>query len=141
MLKGFRDFIMRGNVVDLAVAVVVGAAFTALVTAFSDAIIAPILATIGGPDSAGWGFTLVEGNDATFVNLGALFTAAFSFLITAAVVYFIFVAPMNAYRTRREAKLGTEEPEEVPEDIALLTQIRDLLAREGGATGNRQVEP
>jgi len=141
MLKGFRDFIMRGNVIDLAVAVVVGGAFTALVTAFSAAIISPILAAIGGPDASGWGFQLVEGNDATFVNLGLLFTAAFSFLITAAVIYFVFVAPMNTYQTRRKAKLGAEEAEEVPEDVALLTQIRDLLARERGGTAGDDTSP
>lgn len=133
MLKGFRDFITRGNVVDLAVAVVIGGAFTAVVAVFGEALINPVVAALGGPDTEGLGFYLREGNDATFVNVGAIITAAITFLITAAVVYYVFVVPMNAYNERRKAKLGLEDEEpEVPADIELLTEIRDLLARRDG---------
>lgn len=129
VLKGFKDFLTRGNVVDLAVAVVIGGAFTALVTVFGSAIINPIIAVVGGEDAQGVGFQLVSGNEATFVDLGAVLTATISFLITAAVVYFVFVVPMNSYQQRRNEKLGVEpEPEEVPADVALLVEIRDLLA-------------
>lgn len=134
MLKGFRDFILRGNVIDLAVAVVIGAAFTALVTVLGAAIINPVLAAFGGADSIGLGFYLQADNPATFVDLGAVISAAIVFVITAAVVYFVFVAPMNTLNERRKRRLGIAEDEETPADIALLTEIRDLLARrEGGS--------
>jgi large conductance mechanosensitive channel len=129
VLKGFKDFLLRGNVVDLAVAVVIGGAFTAQVAGFGSAIINPIIAVFGGDDAQGVGFELVSGNEATFVDLGAVLTAIISFLITAAVVYFAFIVPMNAYQQRRKAKLDAEpEPEEIPADVALLAEIRDLLA-------------
>jgi large conductance mechanosensitive channel len=129
MLKGFRDFITRGNVIDLAVAVVIGAAFTALVGAFTAAIITPTLAALGGADAAGLGFELRPGNPATFVDLGAVIGAIITFLLTAAIVYFVFVAPMNTFNEHRKRKLGITDDEEVPADVALLTEIRDLLAR------------
>lgn len=136
MIKGFRDFILRGNVVELAVAVVIGGAFTALVAVFGEAIINPLIAVFGGPDATGWGFQILAGNDATFVDIGAVVTAAITFVITAAVVYFLVVAPMNAYQSRVKAKLDVEpEPEEIPADVELLKEIRDLLAerRPGGS--------
>lgn len=143
MISGFRDFILRGNVIDLAVAVVIGGAFTALVTVFGEALINPVVAAIGGPDADGWGVQLVEGNDATFLNFGLIVTAAITFLITAAVVYFVFVAPMNAYKERFAAKEEVEE--EAPADVALLIEIRDLLAQQrtdspgpGAGTGQQQ---
>jgi large conductance mechanosensitive channel len=137
MLKGFKDFILRGNVVDLAVAVVIGGAFTALVAVFGTALINPVIAVFGGDDADGFGFQILPGNEATFVDVGAIITAAILFIITAAVVYFIFVVPMNAYQERRKKKLGVEaEPEEIPADVELLREIRDLLAegRTGGDT-------
>ena len=131
MLKGFKDFILRGNVVELAVAVVIGGAFTALVTVFGEAVINPLIAVIGGPDADGLGFQILADNEATFVNVGAVITAIIAFLITAAVVYFFVVVPMNTLAERRKAQLDVEpEPEEVPADVALLTEIRDLLARQ-----------
>ncbi len=69
MLKGFKDFLLRGNVLDLAVAVVVGAAFTAIVTAFTSNIINPLIAAIGGSDELGWGKEIIAGNSETFVNI------------------------------------------------------------------------
>ena len=130
MLKGFKDFILRGNVVDLAVAVVIGGAFAALVGVFADGIIAPLIAVLGGPDATGFGFQILDGNEATFVDIGAVLTAVITFVLTAAVVYFVVVVPMNAYQERRNAQLGVmPEPEDVPADVALLTEIRDLLAQ------------
>ncbi|MDY6049735.1 MAG: large conductance mechanosensitive channel protein MscL [Corynebacterium sp.] len=130
MLKGFKDFIMRGNVIDLAVAVVIGGAFTAIVTAFTTYIINPLIASLGTTDMSGLGFFLKKGNEATFVDFGAVITAIINFLIVALVVYFILVVPMNKAQEMRKKRLGiTDEEEEVPADIALLTEIRDLLEK------------
>ena len=130
MLKGFKDFILRGNVIELSIAVVVGTAFTALVSAFTSNIVNPIIAAAGGVETQGLGFHIWPGNDKTFVNFGAVLTAFLTFLITAAVVYFIFVAPMNRINRMVKSRLSAAEPEEqpIPADTALLAEIRDLLA-------------
>ncbi len=130
MLKGFKDFILRGNVIELSIAVVVGTAFTALVSAFTSNIVNPIIAAAGGVETQGLGFHIWPGNDKTFVNIGAVLTAFLTFLITAAVVYFIFVAPMNRINRMVKNRLSAAEPEEepIPADTALLAEIRDLLA-------------
>ena len=126
MIQGFKNFIMRGNVVDLAVAVVVGAAFTALVTSFANNIINPLIAAVGGGNVNGLGFQLVSGNPKTVIDFGAVITAFLNFLIIAAVVYFLVVAPMNLLAERR--RRGEEpEPQAPAEDIVLLQEIRDLL--------------
>ncbi|WIM69199.1 large conductance mechanosensitive channel protein MscL [Corynebacterium suedekumii] len=132
MLQGFKDFIMRGNVIDLAVAVVIGGAFTAIVTAFSDNLINPLIASIGGAEVNGLGFNIISGNDATFLDFGAVITAAINFLLIAAVVYFVIVAPMNKLKEIQEARRGINQDEEdvAPTDVELLTEIRDLLSRE-----------
>ena len=105
VLKGFRDFLMRGNIIELAIAVVIGTAFTALVASFSKFIINPIIASIGGHSVNGLAFYLVPGNAATLVDIGGVLTAAINFVITAAVVYFIFVVPMNKLAERRKKNL------------------------------------
>ena len=121
---------MRGNVIDLAVAVVIGGAFTAIVTAFTTYIINPLIASLGASDMSGLGFAIKEGNPATFVDFGAVITAIINFLIVALVVYFILVVPMNKAQELRKKRLGIEdEEEEVPADVALLTEIRDLLEK------------
>lgn len=129
MLKGFRDFILRGNVIELAVAVVIGTAFTAIVTAFSDYIINPLIASIGSTEVEGLGFHIRAGNAATFVDFGAVITAAINFLIIAAIVYFVLVAPMNKLNEALAKRKGVEEEEEAPASIEaeLLAEIRDLL--------------
>lgn len=126
MLKGFKDFIMRGNVVDLAVAVVIGAAFAKVVDTFVSAIVTPILNALPGAKVDGWGFSLRGGDmaSATFINFATIINALIVFLLTAAVVYFIFVVPMNKLAERR--KRG-QEPEAPSEDILLLQEIRDEL--------------
>ena len=128
MLKGFKDFILRGNVIDLAVAVVIGAAFTAIVTAFTDNLINPLIASVGSAEANGLGFYIRAGQEATFVDFGKIITAALNFLITAGVVYFIFVLPMNKFKEFSAARAGTaeEEAEELSE-AELLVEIRDLL--------------
>lgn len=133
MLKGFKDFIMRGNVVDLAVAVVIGAAFSGIVTTFTSKIINPIIAALGG-QTAGNGLGISLRSDprnpklaqTTFVDFGALITAAINFMLIAAVIYFVFILPMNTLRNIRRRKAEVQ-PEQPPEDIELLREIRDLL--------------
>lgn len=126
MIKGFKDFLMRGNVVDLAVAVVIGAAFTAIVTAFTNGLIKPLINAIGGSDAAkGLGFNILSANDATFMDFGGVINAAINFVIVAAVVYFVIVLPVKHVQERR--KRGEEAGPAEPTDVELLTEIRDLL--------------
>ncbi|MFE9743593.1 large-conductance mechanosensitive channel protein MscL [Actinosynnema sp. NPDC091369] len=125
MIKGFKDFLMRGNVIDLAVAVVIGAAFTAIVTAFTTNLINPIIALFGGNNVNGLAVQLGS-SDKTIVDFGAIITAVINFLIVAAIVYFIFVLPMNKLKERR--KRGQEPGPAEPTDVELLKEIRDLLA-------------
>ncbi len=129
MIKGFREFIMRGNIVDLAVAVVIGTAFAKVVDAFVTNIVNPILARLGGGKVGdGLGIQLgTEGNAKTFIDLGAILNAAVVFLLTAAVVYFIFVVPVNKMNERRAAG---KEPEAATEDeLTVLKEIRDSLKK------------
>jgi large conductance mechanosensitive channel len=126
MLKGFKDFLMRGNVVDLAVAVVIGAAFGTIVTAFTSNIINPLVALFGGNNVEGFAYQLLDANEKTKMDFGALITAVINFAIVAAVVYFVFVLPMNKIKERR--KKGEEPGPSEPTDVELLKEIRDLLA-------------
>ncbi|QUQ69318.1 large conductance mechanosensitive channel protein MscL [Kutzneria sp. CA-103260] len=125
MLKGFRDFLFRGNIVDLAVAVVIGTAFTALVTALGNAFINPLVKAITGGEIGGT-FTVVG---VTF-DYGLFITAVINFVIIAAVVYFLIVVPVqritNRFKKPEEAKPAG------PTDIELLTEIRDLLRAQQG---------
>jgi large conductance mechanosensitive channel len=125
MLKGFKEFILRGNVIDLAVAVVIGAAFSSVVTAFTDKIIKPLLNAITPPTTAGFGPTLVPAKPTTLIDFGALISAAINFLLVAVVVYFAIVLPMRSIQERR--KRGMEPAPAEPTDVELLTEIRDLL--------------
>jgi large conductance mechanosensitive channel len=131
MIKEFREFILRGNVVDLAVAVVIGAAFGAVVTAFVADFVTPLIAAIGGkPDFSRLTFTI---NGSKFFY-GHFINAVISFLIIAAVIFFFVVKPLNALAARRKKDI-VPEPEAPAEDIILLTDIRDLLRQ--GTTPSR----
>jgi large conductance mechanosensitive channel len=134
VFKGFKEFIMQRNIVDLAVAVVIGTAVYSLVAAFTESFVNPLLAAAGTEAlGEGLGFQLgQEGNSSTFVNVGAFITAVITFLITAGVVYFLIVAPMNKLQERR-ARGKEPEPEPLTDDIRLLQEIRDLLAERGAA--------
>ncbi|WP_028926325.1 large conductance mechanosensitive channel protein MscL [Pseudonocardia acaciae] len=135
MLKGFRDFLLRGNVIDLSVAVVMGAAFGSIVTAFTDRIIKPLLNAVTPPTSPGLGVELVAGKSTTFIDVAALITAALNFIVVAAVVYFAIVMPLRKLQERR--RRGEETAPAAPTDVELLTEIRDLLrARTDEAGGN-----
>lgn len=136
MLKGFKDFLMRGNVIDLAVAVVIGAAFGSIVTAFTSNIINPLVALFGGNNVEGFAYQLLDSNEKTKMDFGALITAFINFAIVAAVVYFVFVLPMNKIKERR--KKGEEPGPSEPTDVELLKEIRDLLAAQ--QNGQPQVQ-
>jgi large conductance mechanosensitive channel len=125
VIKGFKDFILRGNVVDLAVAVVVGAAFGNIVTAVTQRLLQPLLNAVTPPSSPGFGIEIVSGKASTYIDFAAVITAAINFVIVAAVVYFLIVLPLNTLKERR--KRGVEEGPAEPTDVELLTEIRDLL--------------
>ncbi len=129
MIKGFKEFLLRGNIVDLAVAVVIGTAFTALVTKFTESFINPLIAATGSSDTGqGLGFRLKGDDPKTFIAFGDFINAAITFAITAAVVYFFVVVPMKKLNEMRE-RGAVEEPSGPPEDVALLREIRDALAK------------
>ena len=123
MFKGFRDFLLRGNVIDLAVAVVIGTAFGAVIAVFANDVIGGLIGALGGtPDFGTAGFTI---NDSKVI-LGSTINALIYFFIVAAVVYFVVVVPVNNLMERR--KRGEEPEVAAPtEEIILLQEIRDLL--------------
>jgi large conductance mechanosensitive channel len=121
MLKGFRNFVLRGNVVDLAVAVVIGAAFTAVVNSFVSSFLTPLIALLGGGGKLGGKWEI----DQQFFTWGAFLSAVIGFLVTAAVVYFLVVLPVHRLLDR---VVKGDEPAPVgPTEIELLVEIRDLL--------------
>ncbi|MGD8151190.1 large conductance mechanosensitive channel protein MscL [Ornithinimicrobium sp. Y1694] len=131
MLKGFKDFIMRGNVIDLAVAVVIGAAFATVVETVVSSLVEPLLNAAGGAEATGLGFHIIADNPNTYIDFAAIINALIVFLLTAAVVYFVLVMPMNKYQEARKARLGIEDEEEVSDELATLREIRDALITRG----------
>jgi large conductance mechanosensitive channel len=133
MLAEFKKFLLRGNVVDLAVAVVIGAAFSAVVTAFTDGILSPLLGLLGDQDFNTLAITLRDATDADEairLQYGLVITALIKFVLVAAVIFFLIVKPLNALAARRAA--GQQPAEETPapsDEAVLLTEIRDLLAQ------------
>ena len=127
MLKGFKEFISRGNVVELAVGVIIGAAFKNIVDALVDGIINPLIAAvIGKPDFSDAFILTLNGSD---VKFGLLITAVINFILMAFAIYFCIVVPTNALNARRQ-KAEDEAPEpEVSDEVKLLTEIRDALAQ------------
>lgn len=135
-MKGFKEFIMQGNVLDLAVGVVIGGAFTALIGAFVENLIQPVINVFGGSNVDGLSFKIIGANEATRMDIGALLSAIIAFLITAAVVYFVFVLPVTKARAIDRKRRGLPEEDEggAPEDVVLLAEIRDLLSAQRGGT-------
>ena len=133
MLKGFKEFVLRGNVIDLAVAVVIGAAFTAIVTALVEGVFNPVIALLFDADSlAAAGITLREATadqEAIVLSWGRLISAVIQFLLVAIVVYFALIVPMNYLKKNPFGRKKAAEPEApaAPTDVELLTEIRDLL--------------
>jgi large conductance mechanosensitive channel len=121
MIKGFKDFLLRGNVVDLAVAVVIGAAFTAVVNAFVTSFLTPLIGLVSGGGTLGGKFVVSE---QTF-RWGAFLSQLIAFVLTAAVVYFVVVVPMKKLIERRSR--GEEAGPAAPTQVELLAEIRDLL--------------
>ncbi len=146
VLAGFKAFLMRGNVVDLAVAVVIGAAFTNIVNSVVKGIISPVVGAVGTQSLDGYKSCLKApcaigpNGQPTGVEIlwGSVLNATLTFVITAAVVYFLMVLPMSKYlakqEARRKAKEGAQEVVEITE-LELLKEIRDaLVAQRGGGT-------
>jgi large conductance mechanosensitive channel len=125
--KEFKEFITRGNVIDLAVAVIIGLAFTAIINAIVSGLITPLIGMIGGSDFSDLDFTI---NDSTF-EYGEVINAVIQFLLIAAAVFFFIVKPINVLNERR--RRGEEpEPEELSDEAVLLKEIRDLLRDRSG---------
>ncbi|MDX3115676.1 MULTISPECIES: large conductance mechanosensitive channel protein MscL [Streptomyces] len=147
VLQGFKAFLMRGNVVDLAVAVVIGAAFTNIVNSVVKGIINPVIGTIGTQNLDSYNSCIKgchgTGANATGVRIlwGSVLGATLTFVITAAVVYFLMVLPMSKYlavvEARRKAKEGTQEVMDVTE-LEVLKEIRDELVAQRGSGDYRR---
>ncbi len=126
MVKEFRDFLFRGNIIELAVAVVIAVAFGAVVAALVKDLITPILSLFGIPDFSSWTISVngLNNSTATFA-IGDFINVLISFVLVAAAIFFIVVKPMNAMEARRKA--ATPEVPAGPTEIELLTEIRDAL--------------
>src|SRR4051812_13625868 len=136
MIKGFKDFLLRGNVVDLAVAVVIGAAFTAVVTSFTESFLRPLIGLAAGGGRTG---ASLEVNGQTFA-WGDLLNALVTFVLTAAVVYLVVVLPLRLILERR--RHGEEPGPVAPTQGGLLVEIRDLLrAQQGRGPGPGLTRP
>src|SRR5271166_1451952 len=131
MLKGFKEFLSRGNIVDLAVAVVIGTAFTALVTKFTDSIITPLINRIGVKQNSDVGVLKISIGGGQTIDLNIVLSAAINFFLIALVVYFLVVLPYNTLRKRGEVEQADDA------EIVLLTEIRDLLAQTNGSSSGQ----
>ena len=137
MLKGFKEFLLRGNVIDLAVAVVIGAAFTAVVTAFTKAFLEPLLRLFSGGENAVPPGTIPL-TDEVQLDYASFLNAVITFLITAAVIYFLVVFPMKWLQERRKRDAGDPALET---DLDLLKEIRDLLRDQAERDRERALAP
>ena len=132
MLKGFKDFISKGNIIDLSVAVVIGTAFTGLVTKFTDSIIQPLINRIGAGKDASYGVLRISiGGDQT-IDLNVLLSAAINFLLVALVLYFLVVLPYSKIR----AKENDKPESDAAKTNRLLTEIRDSLVGTDTSSGD-----
>ena len=124
--REFKEFITRGNVIDLAVAVVIGLAITAIINSIVSGLITPLIGMIGGKDFSDLDFTI---NGSTF-EYGEVINAIIQFLLIAVAVFFFIVKPVNVLNERR--RRGEEPEAELSDEAALLTEIRDLLRDRSG---------
>jgi large conductance mechanosensitive channel len=129
VLKEFRDFIARGNILELAVAVVIGVAFNDVVNSVVEGLITPLIGMLGSRNFNDLDFTV---NDSTF-EWGMVLNSIIQFVSVAGAVFFIFVKPMNVWNERK--RQGQVPAEELPDDVLLLTEIRDLLREQQRGTG------
>jgi large conductance mechanosensitive channel len=135
MLKGFKEFLSRGNVIDLSIAVVIGTAFTALVTKFTESIIQPLINRIGAGKGSNVGILRIGIGGGQAIDLNVVLSAAINFILIAAVVYFLVVLPYNTLRKRGEV----EQAEDT--EVSLLTEIRNILAETNGNPSERASGP
>ena len=135
MLKGFKEFLARGNIVDLAVAVVIGTAFTALVTKFTESIITPLINRIGAGGKSEYGILRINIGGGQTIDLNILLSAAINFVLVAAVVYFLVIVPYNRLRKKGEVEQAQDT------ELAILTEIRDILAESNGSSGKHVTGP
>ena len=132
MIQGFKDFISRGNAIDLAVGVVIGAAFGEVITALVEEFLNPLIgALFGKPDfNSLFEFQIHLLGDPAVVRPGVFLTALLNFFIVAAALYFVVVVPINAMNKKKDTMLDLDKTEEEPEvsaEVQLLTEIRDSL--------------
>ncbi|MGB0972170.1 MAG: large-conductance mechanosensitive channel protein MscL [Mycobacterium sp.] len=139
MFKGFKDFLSRGNIVDLAVAVVIGTAFTALVTKFTQSVIEPLIQRIGAGPNSKHGFLHFEIGGGQAIDLNILLSATINFVLVAAVVYFLVVVPHKKLQQLSEGEQDAES-EKITE-VALLTEIRNILAESSDGTSEKHRAP
>jgi large conductance mechanosensitive channel len=130
MFKGFKEFLSRGNVIDLAVAVVIGAAFTGLVTSFTEKVVQPLVDRVGAGGDRQYGILKISlgGDPEQFLDFNAVLSAFINFLIVAAVVYFVIVLPYKKLRERGEVEQAQDT------ELSIMTEIRDILAENAGRT-------
>jgi len=131
VLNDFKKFLFRGNIVDLAVAVVIGGAFTLVVTSFTTGVISPLIGLIAGQNFDTLTLTLVDpsgGDPGVVLEYGKVITAAINFVIVAAVIFFVVVKPMQILAERRARGEATDDTPAPSDEAVLLTEIRDLLA-------------
>lgn len=126
MLKGFKEFLARGNIVDLSTAVVIGTAFTGLVTAFTNSVVEPLISRIGAGGDADYGLLRIGIGGGQTIDLNVLLSAIINFLLIAAVVYFLIVLPYKRLRERGQVEQAQDT------ELSLLTEIRNILADTSG---------
>ena len=126
MFKGYRDFILRGSVLDLAVGVVIGAAFTAMVTAISTGILTPLVARVAGAETAEISISIGGGQT---LDIGIVINSLMAFVITSTVLYFVVIVPVNRIREliRQDNQDITQNLE--PADVILLREILEELKK------------
>jgi len=136
VINGFKNFIMRGNVIDLAVAVVIGTAFTALVTSIVSSVFNPLIAAVFQADSLAESL-VVRLPDGSKILFGLVIGALINFLLIAGVVYFLVVLPLNRLKATQERRRAAGVPSAIVADptteLDILTEIRDLLAKNASA--------
>jgi large conductance mechanosensitive channel len=135
MLKGFKEFLARGNIVDLSVAVVIGTAFTALVTKFTDSIIQPLINRIGAGGESDYGILRISIGGGQTIVLNILLSATINFILVAAVVYFLVVMPYNRLRKKGQVEQAQDT------ELSLLTEIRNVLVETNGQSGKHVTGP
>ena len=127
MIKGFKEFIAQGNALELAVAVIIGAAFKPIVDAITKVILDIIGQIVGQPNFDSIGQFKIAASSTEYIQPGTILNAVVNFFLIAIAVYFAIVLPMNKIKERMAKQKAEEEANEVT-DVELLTEIRDLLA-------------